>query len=44
MAYMGGRLPLEEGRDAYMTVYEALMLMLTFGILIVAMLSFRNDK
>ncbi|WP_425415633.1 putative holin-like toxin [Paenibacillus oryzae] len=27
-----------------MTVYEALMLMLTFGILIVAMLSFRNDK
>ncbi|MFD2116044.1 putative holin-like toxin [Paenibacillus yanchengensis] len=27
-----------------MTVYEALILMLTFGLLIVAILSFRNDK
>ncbi|WP_412766173.1 putative holin-like toxin [Schinkia azotoformans] len=27
-----------------MTTFEALMLMLTFGILIVAMLSFTKDK
>ncbi|WP_442954941.1 putative holin-like toxin [Paenibacillus sp. SYP-B4298] len=27
-----------------MTVFEALMLMLTFGLLIVAMLSFKKDK
>ncbi|WP_423227575.1 putative holin-like toxin [Paenibacillus filicis] len=27
-----------------MTVYEALMIMLTFGLLIVALLSFRNRK
>lgn len=41
---MGGRLVSRKGGDAYMTVYEAIMLMLTFGLVIVAVLSFRNDK
>jgi len=38
MACKGGRLPLEKGGTP-VTVYEALMIMLTFGLLIVAILS-----
>jgi len=38
---MGGRLPLYRREGCLMTVFESLMLMLTFGTLIVMMLSFK---
>ncbi|MGN7297955.1 putative holin-like toxin [Fredinandcohnia onubensis] len=33
-----------KGGDAYMTIYESLVLMLSFASLVVAILSFDNNK
>uniref|UniRef100_UPI00405466CB putative holin-like toxin n=1 Tax=Paenibacillus sp. FSL H8-0537 TaxID=2921399 RepID=UPI00405466CB len=43
-AYKGGRLPLDRREGCLVTVFEALMLMLTFGTLLVALIALLFNK